>query len=271
MRNPKTPQITKLINGIKSNGRFVQQGYNKVDKTATSVYLPKGAEIFDWEHSSDVQYAMGKWVQVKRKSGLIEWMQITDFHYEPSNRRYAIYVATGMLRRSDYDSEDECYVERDKYLPSEKKKMKVVAENYVRHGDLFRAITEGYPTHNPKNLLPKYFIFRKSKTFISMANQALKNAFKELKIDENYLLKSRKDIIDSAIMAENFTAAEKALTGLERIFSMSEESDELPQVGYANPDTMAQLLAAKKEQLSSVQEASVISTPPTTDEPATEQ
>jgi hypothetical protein len=147
--------------------------------------------------------------------------------------------------------------------------MQVAAEKYVEHGDLFRAITEGYPAHKPKNLLPKYFIFRKSKTFIKMANEALKKAFKDLKIDENYLLKARKDIVESATMAENFTAAEKALTGLERIFLAAEDQDDLPQIGYANPDTMAQLLAAKKDQLSQVQEASVISTEQTPTEDAT--
>lgn len=258
----QTKWISKKIATLSEHGRWHYDWYRHRDPDAVSDELPPNALVFDWHSGKDVKQSIGKWIRVRTLEGKVKWSEITDFYYDANQRKYWVYVADGPIRMSDWNKVGQYYQHRSKWTNYELKCLRTTAKTYVATGDLWKAINTGFKRKNPKHLMPKYFILQHSKVFLQMVNEELKNALKKLGINEHFLLAARKSIIEQATEAEQFTAAEKALQGMERIFAASQEAEpqSLPDIGGFNPQTMRELEAVKQRQLKEAEEAHIIST-----------
>ena len=247
-RDPKVnEQFKAMIEQSAIEGRPINPRWGR-DITAVAPSLPAGAVIFEWNEPRDARHAVGKWVKVLRGSiGPDRYEQITDFRMD--ERHHQVLCASGLFRRSQQVEPGVLKYKSDlEKHPWQKGLMQKVANRWAYHGDLMRAIVETKPGWSPRSQRIKYHIYSNSPIFGAMARKAMRKVLEDNGIDEDYLVAQRKHLLESAMSAKDFNAAEKALKGMEQIMSVVQATEDEPLMLEAPEMNIEKLLQAKREQ-----------------------
>lgn len=251
----------------------------QLEATPRHQILPEVCEPFvlSVPYKNSIPHSVGKWIFVTdHRDGSALWWQI-DQYKEADFRRYkgknaaglvySVHIATGWLK-AEWGIKGTSNFDRPAMRPDVLRLYTSIAEAMVATGDLVQAVTQCKPHWSNQTIQSQVHFCLNSKSFDAVARQAFLKAFQKHKINEDYLLQTRKDLIDMAAANQDFSTAERALRRLEEIYTAALESAEGPlQMGLdpvtgALPANLQSLIEAKKAALKAAEDAEVIDTLP---------
>lgn len=244
-------KLQKTIKKLEQDGYWTKDGHNANRNGVVLDSLGEN-EKFRWKKASRPDKGLGKFVKCKTLDGAIRWAEVSGYYINKKRRIYLIYTPVGRFTRS----KGPLFEQKPKWRGKELDRMRNVADRFVQSGDLMASIVETYHNRKYESLIPKYYIFKKSPTFIRMMQEKLKKALEKHSVDEDFVIGMYKDLIDSAMNAEDHNAVFKSLREIEKIVSIARQSDidEVGQLTGAADINKKQLLARKDKLLEQAEE-----------------